>query len=316
MTAIYDQWIRKIGLIVFSGDKGLDLSEFRIKFSVHNATAESPNTCEIRVYNLSPHTIDQIRGEFSNVELSAGYEGGSYGEVFQGTIIQYRIGRENATDNYLDILAADGDVFYNYATLNSSLSKGLSQADVLAHIKKETGIEMDTSALLIDSQHKPNIRGQILFGMARAHIRNIASTLDSGWSIQNGQVVLIDNKGYRDGEAVAINVNTGLIGVPEQTDEGIRITCLLNSKIRIGGKVQLNNSEVSQLMQADKNSIAQVSYNQWAGITPLAPLSPDGSYMAFSVEHEGDSRGNIWYTHIIGLAINETAKPNVSLGAQ
>jgi hypothetical protein len=77
--------------------------------------------------------------------------------------------------------------------------------------------------LLIDKQHVPLIRGVVLFGMARARLRHIASDLDASWTIQNGAVVFSDNTGYAEGEAVSINVATGLIGIPEQTDQGIRI---------------------------------------------------------------------------------------------
>jgi hypothetical protein len=69
-----DQWGRKITLILFEGEKAIDLSEFRIQFSVQNADEESPNNAVIRVINLSKNTIKKIKGEFSKVTLNAGYE--------------------------------------------------------------------------------------------------------------------------------------------------------------------------------------------------------------------------------------------------
>ncbi len=300
------QFGRKVGLILFSGQTGLDLSELRIQFSTQNADEESPNTAVIRIHNLAPNTVKRIKGEFSEVVLNAGYETGNYGVIFQGTIKQYREGRLNATDTFLDVLAADGDIAYNQGIINVTLAKGRTPADAIKSIGASLPIsEIDTTYLKTDKQHVPSIRGTVLFGMARARLRNLASNLDASWSIQNGQVVFLDNSGYAEGEAVQINVGTGLVGVPEQTDEGIRLRCLLNSRLRIGGLIHLNNSELVQLMQQNPDA-APIQFNQWAGFQPLAPLSPDGYYRSFVVEHEGDTRGNAWYSSLICLAVDKT----------
>ena len=311
-----NQFGRKVGLILFAGEKGLDLSEFRIQFSVQNADEESPNNAVIRVFNLSPTTIKKIKGEFSEVTLNAGYETGNYGVIFQGTIKQYRIGRISATDSYLDVLAADGDIAYNQGIVSTTLAKGRTPADAIKAIAGEMKTDgIDISSIVTDKQHVLNIRGTVLFGMARARLRNIASTLDASWSIQNGKVTFLNNTGYAEGEAVQINVGTGLIGVPEQTDEGIRVRCLLNSRLRIGGLVQLNNSEITQLIQQNPDA-APIRFNQWAAFQPLAPLSPDGFYRAFVVEHEGDSRGHAWYSTIICLAVDRTSPADQSVSPQ
>lgn len=317
MTAAYNQWTRRVGLIVFAGERGMDLSAFRIRFSVQNADVESPNSCAIRVYNLSRDTVARIRGEFSSVTLNAGYEGGDYGVIFQGSIKQFRIGRENATDTYLDILAADGDIGYNQGIINTSFKSGSTQAQMIEAIAKGmpdvNGV--DTSSFLTTKQYTPNIRGTVMFGMARARLRNIASNLDASWSIQDGKVVFLDNTGYRDGEAVVINVNTGMVGMPEQTDGGIRVSCLLKSRLRIGNLLRLNNEEIRRLYQQNPNQ-APVPYNQWTGIQFMAPLSPDGTYRAFVVEHEGDSRGNMWQTNIICLAVDLSAPRDKAVSSQ
>lgn len=318
MTAICDQWIRKIGLILLAGENGLDLSEFRIRFQVQNADVESPNSASIRVYNLAPETVKKItqNAEFKTVSLNAGYEDGNYGTIFNGSIKQFRIGRENATDTYLDILAADGDIGYNQGIICTTIAAGATPAQLMktcVDSMPDTGL--DVGSLKTDMQHTPQPRGTVLFGMARARLRNIASSLDAGWSIQSGKVVVTDNTGYVEGEAVRINVGTGMVGIPEQTDEGIRIQCLLNSRLRIGGLVQLNNDEIIQLLQQNPNA-APVPYNQWAGLQFLAPITPDGIYRAFVVEHEGDTRGNNWYSHIIALAVDLTVQADQSVSKQ
>jgi len=101
---------RKASMLLVQGDKALDLSDMHFRFKTVQEDAEAPGNCEIRVWNLSEATIKTIRGEYTKVILQAGYDEAPFGVIFTGTIKQYRIGREpDAVNNYLDILAADGD---------------------------------------------------------------------------------------------------------------------------------------------------------------------------------------------------------------
>jgi hypothetical protein len=306
MTA-HTQWIRKVGLILFAGEKGLDLSEFRIRFEVTAADVETPNNAAIRVYNLSQETVQRIQGEFSEVVLNAGYQNGNYGVIFKGTIKQFKIGRENAIDSYLDILAGDGDIEYNQALVELSLKANTTPKSQIEQVSQKMGIVSDFNSLIIDDQHIPSLRGSVMFGLGRSNLRWLVTSLDASWSIQNGTVVLIDNTGYRDGTKVQINVGTGLIGVPEQTGGGIRLRCLINSRIQVGCLVELNNAEIVQLHQQNPNGV-QAPYNQYKGVQPNAALSlKDSTYRVYAIDHEGDSRGQAWYSTLTCLAVDLSA---------
>ena len=317
------QFIRKYSLIVWSGNPtntslkvGIDLSAFRIHFNVQNSDVETPNNASIRVYNLSQTTINNIQtangGEYKNVTLSAGYENGNFGVIFQGTIRQYKIGRENNKDTYLDILAADGDVGYNQGFVNTNMAAGTTiQQRIATVVGAMPGLLPGYNPDFSQKQFVTQLRGRVLFGMARAQLSRLTSSLDYTWSIQNGQVNMIPKTGYLPSTPVKINRMTGLVGLPEQTDGGIKLTCLLNSGLRIGGLVQLNNDEIQKLMQQNPDA-APIAYNQWAGFQYNTPLSKDGFYRAYVVEHEGDSRGGPWYSNLICLAVKSTDQTKVN----
>lgn len=301
-----DQWIRKFGLFVVNANNALDLSDMHVRFETQSADFETPNNGTIRVYNLSRNTIQFIqKGEFSTVVLNAGYENGNYGVIFQGTIKQFRIGKETNTDTYLDILAADGDIGYNTGFVNTTVAKGTTLNDSVK-AAADAMPQTEIPDLNIDPQHIPTIRGQALFGMPRLVMRNIATTLDKSWSIQNGQIIFNNNKTYDPNNVVEINAGTGLIGVPEQVNDGIRITCLLNSRLRIGTSVKINNDTINQLIEQNPNN-APVPYNQRVGLYSLAPLSKNAIYKIIVIEHVGDTRGNNWYSNIIALDVDQSA---------
>jgi len=309
------QWIRKGNVVVFSGEQGTDLSQLRFTFSVTQNDAESPNSCAIRIYNLSRDTVKKIRREYSRVVLQAGYENAQYGVIFEGTIKQFRIGRESATDSYLDILAADGDVGYNFGICNRTLAAGCTPQQVIEEAAKAMGLDVaylpKTAGGTI-----PNPRGKVLFGMARDIIRNAAQTIGSTWSIQGGKVQVIPLTGYLPGEAVVLNWLTGMIGVPEQTADGIKVRCLLNPKLRIGGLVKIDNRSVNQVMAQNnfKLPFGQLRYDKYAGIEAPADVSADGLYRLYVVEHTGDSRGQAWYSDLICLAVDPTSDTVMAYG--
>ena len=137
---------RKANLLLVQGEQALDLSEFRFTFKTSQADLESPNTCEIRVYNVSKETMDKVQAEFSRVVVQAGYEGDTFGVIFDGTIRWWRKGKESSMkDTYLDILAADGDLPYNNAKVQKSLAAGSTVKDRLTVIEssfKELGLSI------------------------------------------------------------------------------------------------------------------------------------------------------------------------------
>ena len=312
-----NQWVRKILLVVhnMTPTTGLDLSALRIKFNIQNADVETPNNAFIRVYNLDGKTVKKITGstsgEFAKVTLTAGYVNGSFGVIFSGTIRQYRIGKENNKDSYLDILASDGDIGYNQAVVNKAYAKGSKPEQFLDDLGTSLQASPDiqiNNTLASGAIINPSIRGVVLVGMARARLRNQVNSLDASWSLQGGVVTIIPYTGYafKDEEVPVINSNTGMIGVPEQTQEGIKVTCLLNSKLRIGGRVKLNNDDIIQTLRST-DKLSGVAFNSNTNLIYYVPTGADGTYRCYVVEHEGDTRGQAWYTHLVCLAVHPSA---------
>lgn len=331
-----DQWIRKVSLIVTTIDiskvdysqgppdlahaprKGIDLSDFHIKFQVMQNDEQSPSNSFIRVFNLSDKTADLIRNEYTGVTLQAGYENGNFGIIFQGDIKQFRRGRVSATDTYLDILAADGDLGYNYGYSATTLEAGntsvQSQATEIAKGMQFPIQHMPESGTVTGLEATGGVlpRGKVLFGMGRALMRTCARTMGATWSIQDGKIVVLPLTGYLPTDAVELNVGSGLIGMVEQTDNGICATCLLNPKLVIGGLVKIDNAAINQTFQTDKSFL--IPYNQWKGVQILATVADDGFYRLYVVEHLGDNRGNEWYSKLTCLKFDKSSNTCLAFG--
>lgn len=305
-------WTRQLQLLVYKSPTStenelptIDLSQFRVTFQIMQNDKQSPNHAIIRVYNLKPNTVAAISGEYGAVQLSAGYVNQNYSTIFSGTIKQFHTGRINATDSYLDMYCADGDIPYIQGVVYASLLKGSTtqkQLDALAGSMPE----LSTAAPLIitktDLNNPTQLRNKVMFGMSNAFLSDLANTLGASWSIQNGRIQIVDAGKYVTGQIVDINVRTGLLGTPEQTDDGIKVKTLLNSAYRIGAQVRINNADINQTSYSN-GTTASLNPTQYSGIENLAPVTADGLYYVMVIEHSGDTRGDDWSSELTCLAM-------------
>lgn len=295
------QYIRKITLLVSnSSGSALDLSQFRIKFSVKQATSQTPNSAEIRVYNLSGEAAATISSEGSRIFLSAGYNS-NFGQIFVGNIKQVILGRENPTDTFIDIVAGDGSLAYNHAVVATSLAKDSDQNDEIKACMNEMekfGVTSGSQTKVTSNRKRP--RGKVMFGNARNFLRGVAKTTQCSWSIQNEQVQFVPNTGYLPGQAIVITAATGMIGTPQQTTEGVNVKSLLNPFIAINGRIKLENSSIQRLK-------VDLTLKPGKTTNTAFKLPSDGLYLVIAAEHSGDTRGLEWYTSMVCLIFDQTS---------
>lgn len=298
MTVQFD---RQAGLFIGTRSKIIDVSGLRIRFTVRRGDIQTPNTLEVRVYNLADATAQLIQQEFTDVTLEAGYPG-NQGVIFRGEVKQVRRGRESALDTYLDLSAADGDSAYNHAVVSVSLNAGsrpVDHAQSLVDAMSDHGITGGDRAAL-SSKRLP--RGKVLFGLARDHARRLARSEQQSWSIQDGRLTMIPESAYLPGDVIELTSATGVIGFPEQVQGGIRVTCLLNPSIKVGGRVKLNNASVRDF----KFGLSLGAFEKEQFIPSKAQ---DGIYRVLFTEHQGDTRGQEWYTTVTCLALGAPPPP-------
>jgi hypothetical protein len=317
------QFGRKAGLVVSNKQFIKDLSDLRFTFSITNNDTMPPNRAEIRVYNVSPTTAKQITQEFTQVSLQGGYGTGNFGIIFSGDIKRFYVGKERNTDTYLGISASDGDLLYNFGIVNASLKGGSTPAQRLDTIIDALNSQVDTQQQklsvnptaydILNATGGILPRGKVLFGMARAYLDELANTAQARWSIQNGQFVLVQDTSFLPGTIITLNSQTGLIGQPEATDQGIQAKTLLNPLIRVGSRVQINNELINKAFVTQSGR--ETGYPNYGDLFYPATATNDGIYRVLVAEHSGDSRGNEWITDITCLSVDPSAAANNSVQA-
>jgi hypothetical protein len=305
------QFGRQLQLIVTNAQgQGLDLSQFRVVFRVSRGDLQNPNTADIRVYNLNTDTANSLAGnnsQYTQLALQVGYQGQNLGLIFAGTIAQARIGRVNQLDSYVDFTAGDGDEPYNFATLTAPLSAGSSgPAAVLANFLRSMQAAASANGSKLTQGYAGPLgtnappRGKVLYGNTKDLLRTFARTNDMVWSIQNGQLTLIPRSSYVPGNTIILSPATGLIGSPEQIQNGVSARMLLNPQVGIGSAVKIVDATINQFRYTP-GLVSQAS--NWA-IQQSNAINGQGLYYVMNVEHFGDTRGNDWYTDMVCLSID------------
>lgn len=270
---------RKIGLLIAEeSGKALDLSGFRVSFSVEKTANEQPNKATIFVWNLSGTTASQlVSGKMTRIVLQAGYEENA-SVIFDGNLIAVKKHREG-TDTILQIDAGDGDKAYSFAVVQQSIASGYSNADVVkattAELKAQGTRGEQTEAVNAEARYP---RGRVLFGSARKFAREVAKTTDCQWSVQDGQVVFCKVKTATKGaEAFVLSSSSGLVGAPSVDKDGVTALCCMNPRLHIYDPVQIDSEFVK------------------------------GVFKILTIKHAGDTHGNEWTTEITATLIDTSS---------
>jgi len=207
-------------------------------------TKQTPNWAVIRVYNISKDTVNRAQDEFDKIDLRVGY-GNETARLFYGLIRQYNYGlRADARDTFIDFVCSDGDIAFNQAYVSLTIAAGWTQKDQ-ALLAVDSLIEYGvTRGYIGDLPTRPMPRGKALFGGTRYVLNNLMTNAGADWSIKNGQAEIRPQDELPPGVAIKLTPGTGLIGLPQQTVDGITLKALIDARFEYGSLIEVDNSTI------------------------------------------------------------------------
>jgi hypothetical protein len=256
------------GKLVLNED-GRDPKQMKIEFSIAKTTSSTQNTGNIKIWNLSEAHRNAIGKELDDITLEAGYlDENNVGVIFKGQMRDVEHSRDDA-NIITEISCGDGDKALRKATTAKTYKKGAKVKDVVEDIYKDLkkeGITKGEFKFPDDMNNKTFKRPYTTCGSCKRE----ADTLGRGhgfyWSIQNGTMEVIPSDGYI-GTVVVISKETGMVGVPTVTDNGVKVKALLNPEIRPNRRVKII-SEVLEMNAKDSEyrvSGCTFSGDNWDG---------------------------------------------------
>ncbi len=277
-----------------------DVSHLRCTFSIEKKARAVSNYAEINIYNLTNENETDIIKEGMRIIVEAGYDGfidtetgektetKQYGKIFDGDIVQFIRSREDNINYVLTLICLDGDSFLNNNILKATLNAGVSQRQIVEHIAAYSKIPTEIGRITPELSTKALPRGKVFFGMPKDYLGNIARDNAASLWVDDGQIYIAKATDIAPGEALVLTPKTGLIGTPQQMQDGVSFRCLLNPAVKLQTMIKLDNTMIRQA----KYQIGQIA----------SKLDDDGQYQVYRLQHIGDTRGDEWYTDIIGVS--------------
>ncbi len=287
-------------------DVGIDVSElkcvFKCKFDMN--TALSVGT--LVVYNLSAETEAGIIKEGFQFSVYGGYEKGQYGEIFTGDIVQVIRNRENGVDYRLEILAVRAKMEFDWNFVRASVAAQATPREVAKAVTEKADQKLKMGEVSDKISQQPLPRGKILFGKPYKYLYQMAKANNAYLQLNAKNEVelkcLTDE--IPEDMCLSLTPETGLVGTPKYTDNGIIIKMLLDARVKIGSLVKIDNSLIQgQLINIDPTMAGKKDQT-----TPQQQVFDEsGEYQVLSITHAGDTWGDEWSTEVVGIGRNGRA---------
>ncbi|KNY16751.1 hypothetical protein AKG11_10335 [Shinella sp. SUS2] len=262
------QYLKKVrgifngGLTINPG--GIAVHEMKIAFDIVKDISSSANTATIEIWNLSESHRNSVGKELDEITLEAGYMppegGGNVGILFKGAIRDVEHKRQGA-DIVTRISCGDGDKAIRKAKLSKSYPKGTPVKDVVEDLYKELekeGVKRGEWKFPDDMKQEFK-RPYATCTRCYRELDTIGRGHGFYWNLQNQTMEIIPGDGYV-GQVVLIAPETGMIDTPAITDNGVRVSCLLNPEIRPNRRVQVRSGIIDMNADGGMYRVSQASY--------------------------------------------------------
>lgn len=245
---------------------------------------------DIVIYNLDGPTTQYILKAGDTVTVKAGYQTGVYGQIFKGKLFQPLWERENVNDFKLTLHCILGRDLITNNFVNFSQSAFASQTEVVRRIAAEAfNMPIPVAYLAPNLKTSQDPRGSTYFGSPGKHLDQIAEDNNMQWWIDSNGLNMGSMAQSDGAPALVYTPSTGIVGTPQQTQDGVAFRVLLDSRLQIKFppmEAKIDNSSI----RLAKAQIGQL----------ISILDQDGLYIVGGVRHIGDTRGIEWYTEVIG----------------
>lgn len=271
------------------------ISDLRIQFKVKKSLKKEPNTCEISVSNLNEQSRSALQKGKIKVVLEAGYPD-NISQVFAGdsrTVDQVLKGATWDTK----VTCGDGERAYRYLRVAESFRPGTKVADVVQQVADALGLKVVGQTSALKAVTEQFVHGYSPFGKVATELDHLLTSRGFTWSIQDGQLQILQVDGTTNHSVIRLAEDTGLIGSPEHgnvekqaplaqmSGDAADVDFSVTAKRRTGPAVL----KVKSLLQPGLHP---------GGKVQVEARGIKGLFRIEQVEHTGDTFGGEWYSEL------------------
>lgn len=169
------------------------------------------------------------------VSVLAGEQGQALNLVFKGEIASSFANFENAPDVVFQIEAITGSYPDQIAASPVAINGQVSIDALFGQFAVEAGYVLQNDGVT------GSVANTIINGSPIEKLHKLAKQVGCELIIDDGTVIIFPNGGKRSGNTPLVTKDTGLIGYPTFTNDGVQFKSLYSPAFRLGGLVQLQS---------------------------------------------------------------------------
>lgn len=220
---------------------GVAFEDVRIDFTFERTNSSAANTGRVELYNLNDQTIAEATRSGVKLVVEAGYTTTPLFELFRGDVRDSVVDPKADGDTVLRFEIEDGGEALTTPVV-AQFPVGTPVADVLRSVAESVGLVPGT---LLGDLTARLTRGLTVAGLAEDVLKDLAGQLGGEVTVQDEQVFVLPKGVPNSDEMIVLSPDTGLIGVPVKTEEGIRVQALLVPIVRPGGQFRVESSRLT-----------------------------------------------------------------------
>ena len=198
--------------------------------------------CTISITNLSQSVRDFIATEtspFNNnpsqkrIILEAGRESTGLSLLYSGNIFRSTIGQP--PDQVITIKCLTGQ-FMKGRTVATALPGTIPLSRIVQQVATDAGLVAENQA------PERNISNWNFTGSALKQIEKLADVPNINAFVDNDRLIVKNATSALTGRLRVLSPQTGLIGIPEPTDRGLKVTMLYDNQTQLGGALEIRSN--------------------------------------------------------------------------
>lgn len=269
--------------ILIDGQPLINDNRWRIIFQVTQDYGGFVSYCDLSIYGLATESIGRVTKPGIQVAIRAGYENNS-DFIFKGALIN-PIQTRQGPDKFVQLLCRGGGM--RNRTIQASLGADTTVVSIIRECANAIGLPLVIKESDF-SNDPPYAKGATLFGDPVQYLNDLARTHNFSYAVTNDKIRVVKNTGFIDESIREVSQFTGMIGIPEISENGCDVNITLNPKVKIGGRINI----VSEFKTFN---FSNVYYRQ------IPPNAGSGIYRIFKIIHSGDTWGNNWRSSLTGF---------------
>lgn len=259
------------------------VSGLRVGANISKAGGVSMTSLQLRAYGLPLSMMNRLStlgkplvdGRKNTITVEAGSDDTGMSVVFIGTIFQAWADMQGAPDGVFTVEAHTGLLDALRPLPPTSFDGVADAATILSGLAQQMGYTFENSGVSAQVSHP------YLSGTGRDQAYAVAEAAGINLLFDDTTMAIWPKDGSRGGASTLLSKETGLVGYPTWTANGLVMTSLFNPSITFGGTVEVQSI-----------------------ITPAC-----GNWTVFKVDHdlESETPNGKWFTRLEATVLGHTA---------